>query len=106
MKRQALVTLALLLMTSSVLANWFPGRINVFIFPSQVRVEVYNPYNAPIICHGQVFGQTNDGLIYNAFFVEQFLRPGDFRFAYVQSHPSHYFIGGWATINCHFGRYF
>jgi len=85
-------------------AQWFPGRINVIVLPGQVSAEVYNPFYEPIICNGQVFGQTMYGGILNAFFIEQFLPVGTNRFAYVQTTPFAPFVSGWANIHCRFAR--
>jgi len=90
----------------SARAQWFPARTNVLVLPGQISAEVYNPFYEPIICNGQVFGQTMYGGILNAFFIEQFLPMGSNRFAYVQTTPLDPFVGGWANIHCRFVRFF
>ena len=105
MKLKSLIVAAFLTVTTSAFANWFPARANVSVLPGQVAVEVFNPYYEPIICNGQVFGQTSYGQVFNAFFAEQFLPAGGYRFAYVQTTPFAPFVGGWANIHCRFARF-
>lgn len=104
MKLKSLVAASLIVLTTTAFAQWFPARVNVTILPGQVAAEVFNPHYEPIICNGQVFGQTVQGAVYNTFFTEQFLPAGGYRFAYVQTTPFSPFIGGWANIHCRFAR--
>lgn len=106
MKRQILMIITILMFSSSVFGQWFPAPTNVFVLPGQVRAEVFNPYLSPIICNGQVYGQTTYGQIFSSYFIEQFLVPGDFRFAFVQTTPFAPFVGGWANIQCRFATFF
>lgn len=105
MKLKILLTLAFLTFTASAFAQWFPGRVNVVVLPGQVAAEVMNPYYEPIICNGQVFGQTAQGPVFTTYFAEQFLPVGGFRYAYVQTTPYAPFVRGWANIQCRFARY-
>lgn len=97
--------LLLVSLSSSAFAHFFPARATVTVLPGKVTAVVYNPYYEPIICSGQVFGQTAHGPVYNAFFVEQILPAGDQRFAFVQTTPFSPFLSGWANINCRFARF-
>lgn len=106
MKRNFLLFVTVFILTSPAFAQWFPAPTNVFVLPGQVRAEVFNPYFSPIICNGQAFGQTNFGQIFNSYFFEQFLFPGDFRFVFVQTTPFAPFVRGWANINCRFAGFF
>jgi hypothetical protein len=106
LKLKAFVMFALVaFMSSSAFAQWFPARVNVVVLPGQVTAEVFNPFYEPIICNGQVFGQTFQGQIYNAFFAEQFMPAGSYRVAFVQAFPFNPFATGWANIHCRFARF-
>lgn len=105
MKLKALLFALVLTMTSTAFAQFFPARAYITVLPGQVRAQVYNPYYEPIICNGQVFGQTARGPIFNAFFAEQFMPAGSYRFAVVNAHPYNPFVGGWANIHCRFARW-
>jgi hypothetical protein len=94
-----------LVLHSQAFAQFFPANPAVEVLPGRVAATVYNPYYEPIICNGQVFGQTAMGPVYNAFFAEQFLPAGASRFAMVQTTPFAPFVGGWANINCRFARF-
>jgi hypothetical protein len=90
------------LFATSAFAQWFPGRVQVTVLPGQVAFQVMNPYYQPIVCNGQVFGQTFHGQIFTAGFIEQVLPVGDFRYAYVNAVPFAPFARGWANIHCRF----
>jgi hypothetical protein len=107
MKSKLLIVLFFMISFSfPVKAHWFPAHINVMVLPGQVSAEVYNPFYEPIICNGQVYGQTMYGGTLTVFFIEQFLPMGSNRFAFVQTTPFNPFIGGWANIHCRFVRFY
>jgi hypothetical protein len=93
------------MLTSSAFAQFFPARAVVVVLPGRVSVEVYNPYYEPIICSGQVFGQTFAGPLYNTFFHEQYMPAGTTRFAFVQTLVNNPFVHGWSNILCRFARF-
>ena len=103
MKLKSLIVAALMtLFTSSAFAQWFPGQVQVQVLPGQVAFQVVNPNFQPIICSGQVFGQTVYGQVFTTFFAEQLLAAGGFRYAYVNAVPWAPFARGWANIHCRF----
>jgi hypothetical protein len=104
MKLKALVFGCLLSVfsTSAFAYHWFPGVVQYRVLPGQVAFTVFNPHFQPIICSGQVFGQTIAGPVFNAFFVEQFMPAGSHRFAFVNATPFMPFSHGWANIHCRF----
>lgn len=106
MKLKALIVAFALTLTTSAFAQFFQARVNVAVLPGQVAAEVYNPFYEPIVCNGQVFGQTAAGPVFNAFFAEQILAPGTVRFAFVRTTPFNPFVGGWSQIHCRFLRWF
>jgi hypothetical protein len=106
MKLKSFIVAVFIIFSVSAFAQWFPARVHVTVLPGQVAAQVFNPFYEPIICGGQVFGQTALGPVYNTFFIEQFLVTGEFRFAYVQTTPFAPFVNGWANINCRFARFF
>jgi hypothetical protein len=102
MKFKALILTSLLSFSISALAQFFPAQAYVNVLPGRVSAQVYNPYFQPIVCNGQVFGQTSYGLILNSFFYEQLLPPGSSRWAFVQTNPWQPFIHGWSNIHCRY----
>lgn len=99
----AMVALMITISTSSF-AQFFAANPSVTILPGVVTAQVFNPYYEPIICNGQVFGQTFRGPVFNAFFVEQILPAGAYRHATVVTNGFNPFVGGWANIHCRFAR--
>lgn len=102
MKLKALLFSALVMLSTQSFAQWFPGQVQISVFPGQIAAQVFNPFYRPIICTGQVFGQTSYGPVYTAYFVQQIMGVGEYRYAYVQAPPFAPFINGWANINCSF----
>ena len=105
MKLKALFFALVISMTSTAFAQFFPAKAYVTVLPGQVTAQVLNPYYEPIICSGQVFGQTAYGVVYNAFFAQQFLPAGGYRFATVIANGFNPFVTGWANIHCRFARF-
>jgi hypothetical protein len=106
MKLKALLVATTIALSTSAFAQWFQPRVNVLVLPFQVTAEVINPFAQPVICNGQVFGQTAHGLVLNTFFVEQFLPMGSNRFAYVNTNIHSPFVAGWANIHCRYAPFF
>lgn len=100
---KALLFATLLSVSAPSFAQWFPATVRVVSLPGAVTAEVSNPYLQPIICSGQVFGQTAQGPVFNAFFAEQWMPVGSYRYAHVQTNAYAPFVGGWATIHCRYG---
>lgn len=105
MKLKLTIVALLITLASSAFAQFFPSNPNVTVLPGQVSAVVFNPYYEPIVCSGQVFGQTARGPVFNAFFVEQFMPAGTSRFATVVTNVFNPFVTGWANINCRFVRW-
>lgn len=104
MKLKALFIALVLTVSSQAFAQFFPSQARVTVLPGQVLAQVYNPYYEPIICNGQVFGQTARGPVFNAFFAQQLLPAGAHRYAVVTTNAFNPFVGGWANIVCRFAR--
>ena len=105
MKLKLFFVTMLITLATSAFAQFFPSNASVTVLPYQVTAQVYNPYYEPIICTGQVFGQTAAGPVFNAFFAEQFMPAGTSRVAFVVTNGFNPFVGGWANINCRFNRW-
>ncbi len=105
MKLKALLVALFLTLTTSAFAQFFPARVDVVVLPQQVAAQVVNPYLQPVICNGQVFGQTFGGQIFTTYFTEQYIPAGGFRYAYVQTTALLPFATGWANIHCRFAHY-
>ncbi len=106
MKLKSLFVAGLFLVTSTAFAQFFPARVHVSVLPGQVSFQVMNPHFNPIICNGQVFGRTIYGQVFTSFFAEQFMRAGEFRYAYVNAIPYAPFTNGWANIHCRFAGWY
>jgi hypothetical protein len=104
MKLKLSIIALMITLTSSAFAQFFMANAAVTVLPGRVSVEVFNPYYEPIICNGQVFGQTITGPIFNSFFAEQLMPSGSYRYAVVSTNAFNRFVGGWADIHCRFIR--
>ena len=102
MKLKVLFVTLIMTLMASAFAQFFSANPSVTVLPYQVTAEVYNPYYEPIVCNGQVFGQTAYGPVFNAFFSEQFMVAGSSRMAVVVTNVLNPFVGGWANIHCRF----
>lgn len=103
MKLKALlVSLSLTLSVASFAYPWFPAQYQVQVLPGQVTAQIFNPQMVPIICSGQVFGQTFRGPVLTSGFIEHFLLPGTNRFAFVYTNAFAPFVSGWANLNCRY----
>lgn len=103
MKLKALVlSLAMTASLSSFAQYWFPAQYAVQVLPGQVSAQIFNPQYAPIICSGQVFGQTFAGPVLTSGFIEQYLLPGTNRFAFVYTNAYAPFVSGWANLQCRY----
>ncbi len=100
--KSLLVALFITLSTSSAFAQWFPAQVQATVLPGQVSFVVANPYLQPVVCSGQVFGQTIYGQIFTTYFLEQWMPIGGFSYAYVVATPYAPFAYGWANINCRY----
>ena len=105
MKLKVFFVVFALTLVSSAFAQFFPARVYVTVHPGQVTAEVFNPYYEPIICNGQVFGQTAGGPLFNAFFAQQFMPAGSYRYAVVYTNGFNPFVNGWSNIQCRFARF-
>ena len=105
MKLKSIIATALLCLATSAFAQWFPARVQVTVLPGQVAAQVFNPFYEPLICSGQVFGQTSQGPVFTTFFAEQVMPIGAVRFAYVVTTPAAPFLTGWANIHCRYARW-
>ena len=103
MKLKALIFSALMSLSMGASAYyWFPAQYQVQVLPGQVTAQIFNPQMTPIICSGQVFGQTYAGPVLTSGFVEHFLMPGTNRFAFVYTNAWAPFIHGWANLQCRY----
>ncbi len=105
MKLKPIITTAVLCLATSAFAQWFPARVQVTVLPGQIAVQVFNPFYEPLVCSGQVFGQTIHGPVFTTFFAEQVMQIGAARFAYVLTAPDAPFLTGWANIHCRYARW-
>jgi hypothetical protein len=100
MKIRSLVVALFLTVSGQAFAQWFPAPASVTVLPGQVAAQIVNPYLNPIICSGQVYGQTFRGQIFNTYFYEQFIPAHGYRIAYVGTTAFFPFVTGWANVQC------
>ncbi|MCM2350370.1 MAG: hypothetical protein NDI69_10145 [Bacteriovoracaceae bacterium] len=93
-----IVALTLTVMSSSAFA-WVPFNAPVWVIPGQVKVEVANFNQYPIVCKGRALGTLANGQVLQAEFFEQVIYPGQYRYAFVYSNYVP-FVNGWAEILC------
>lgn len=103
MKVKALFLVLVLGFSSTAFAQYFLANPQVSVFPAQVTAQVINTYGRPIVCNGQVFGQYATGQVATTYFAQQYILPGQFRYATVYTNAYvNPFVRGWANINCYF----
>ena len=103
MKIKAIIAAVLMtVFSTAAFSQIIPARVNVTVLPLQVTLQVFNPFNRPIVCNAQVFGQTYMGPVFNAFFNAQLIYPGTDRIAFVRAFPGNPFIHGYGNAYCHF----
>ncbi len=103
MKLKSLIfSVMMTLSLSSFAQAWFPAQYSVQVLPGQVAAQVFNPHFVPIVCSGQVFGQTYAGPVVTSGFFETYLQPGTNRFAFVYTNAWAPFVQGWANLNCRY----
>lgn len=102
MKLKALFAALIMTVSLSSFAQWFPARVAVQVLPGQVVAQIFNPQYVPMICSGQVFGQTYGGPLLTSAFIEHYMQPGTNRFAFVYTNAWAPFVNGWANFNCRY----
>jgi hypothetical protein len=103
MKVKAMIAAVLMtIFSTAAFAQFIPARVNVVVLPNQVTLNVFNPFARPIICNGEVFGQTYFGPVFTAFFNAQIIFPGTNRIAFVQAYPANPFVHGYGNAFCQF----
>lgn len=103
MKLKALIFSTLMSLSMAASAYyWFPAQYQVQVLPGQVSAQIFNGQPYPIVCSGQVFGQTYAGPVLTSGFFEHYLLPGANRFAFVFTNAFAPFVHGWANLNCRF----
>lgn len=100
--KSLVVALFVTLMTSTAFAQQWQ-RVNAYVSVSnnQVSAQVSNSLVPMMQCRGYVYGQTQYGLVRNAWF-NDFVPFNQYRFAYVGTFPNEFFVNGWANIECLF----
>ena len=78
------------------------ARVNVVVLSGQISAQVFNPFLRPIVCSGQVYGQTIAGPVLTTYFTNQIIYPGTDRVMLVQALITNPFVGGRADVFCGF----
>ncbi|MFP5519443.1 MAG: hypothetical protein ACLGGX_06035 [Bdellovibrionia bacterium] len=92
-------TLLLALMLPLSANAYFTPNVQFNIQPYQVAAQVYNHTGSLLYCQGYVYGMTQTGVYYNAWFAD-YVPPMQYRYAYVYSSYPYYFVNAWADIRC------
>ena len=88
------------------MAYYLPGgwsaQANVFVNRTYVQASVFNHTNRPIVCSGQVYGRTINGVTLSAWMNNRVIYPRMNAQAYVYTNNFQPFLNGWANIWCRF----
>lgn len=103
MKLKALIFLSVFVFAmSSAFSQVIPARVNVIVLSGRITTHIMNPFLRPIICSGEVLGQTISGIVLRTAFVNQVIFPGTDRIVFVQAHPANPFVSGHSNVYCQF----
>lgn len=101
MKKLILSVFALLVVSSQAFA--FVPQVQILVNREVVVARVWNTNYRPIICSGQAFGRTYQGVVLNSWVTGLVIYPNVSADVYVHSNYYDPMIQGWAQINCQFG---
>ena len=100
--KKMLLSVALFL-TVSTQANAFIPQTQVFVNREVAVINIYNTSFRPIVCYGQAFGRTYQGVVLNSWINGLVIYPNSYASAYVQSNYYDPMFQAWAQVDCQFG---
>ena len=95
----ALSAVSLVSLASPAHAFWVQAQ--AVVTNQEVAAQVNNVYGQPMNCRVQVAGMRNDGIVESAW-VQLYIVPGQFEYAYVTTYYPFYFVNGQAQASCVF----
>lgn len=100
--KKIFLTLALLSLSSVSFAQWFPVQAQIRVTQINATAVVQNNYGYPVICYGQVQGQTSSGVIAYGYLNQVRLFPG--QYAYINAYTNVYnpFVNAYAQAYCRY----
>jgi hypothetical protein len=101
MKKFILSTIAALTISSSAFA--FIPQMEYFVNREVAVARVWNNTYNTIVCSGQAFGRTYQGVVLNAWINNMVIYPGAYAEAYVHSNFYDPMIQAWAQVDCRIG---
>jgi len=104
MKKQFLLKLffTTLLMSFSTLSWAFAPRMEFFVNREVAISRVWNNTYRPIVCSGQAFGRTYQGVVLNFWVNQIVVYPNTFVEVYVHSNFYDPMASAWAQMDCQF----
>lgn len=101
MKKFILTSLAFLAFSTQAFA--FIPRMEFFVNREVAVARVWNTTHRPIVCHGQAFGRTWQGVVLNSWVNGLVIYPNSSVNVYVHSNYYDPMLQAWAHIDCQFG---
>lgn len=83
-------------------AQAFVPHMNYFVNREVAVARVWNTSFQPIVCHGQAFGRTWNGVVLNSWVNGLVIYPQTSVDVYVHSNFYDPFVQAWAQIDCQF----
>lgn len=98
MKKFILTAVAALVVSAQ--AHAFIPRMEFFVNREVAVTRVWNTTMRPIVCNGQAFGRTWQGVVLNSWINGLVIYPGAAAEAYVYSNFYDPMIQAWAQVDC------
>ena len=98
MKKFILSAIAALTISTSAFA--FVPQMEYFVNREVAVARVWNTTFRPIVCSGQAFGRTYQGVVLNAWINNVVIYPGVSADAYVHSNFYDPMVQAWAQVDC------
>lgn len=98
--RLLLVAILFCAVNAHAFYGWFPANARVVVTPVQAQAVFVNNLAYPVICRGQVFASTYNGLVANSWVNDVVVYPGITAYAYVYTNPYNPFVNAWSQIYC------
>ncbi len=101
MKKLALSFVVFLTVSSQ--AHAFIPQMSFFVNREVAIARVWNTTYRPIVCYGQAFGRTWNGVVLNTWVNQLVIYPNTSVDVYVHSNFYDPFVQSWANIDCQIG---
>jgi hypothetical protein len=99
--KKLIITCALFIVTISNAFAFFP-QLNSFVNGEVATTRVWNTSYRAMVCSGNAFGQTYNGVVLNSWFNNLYIMPGMYADAFVYTNYYDPFARAWAQVDCQF----